>query len=108
MANSEEIYFCFYCKKKTLHLQIKINHILHLLLTILTIGFWVIIWFCLVFLKDKEPTCKECGEYNSHFAQDTYIPDWHIAWIEAIIFGIILIIMLLVLKQCGDPRLIFG
>ena len=53
---------CVECKKKTMHFQEKPNHILHLLLSIITAGIWLIVW--LLFLESGDPQCSVCGRTN--------------------------------------------
>ena len=45
---------CAKCQKKTLHIEQKINHILHLLLTIFTAGFWIVAWIYIAFSHNKK------------------------------------------------------
>jgi hypothetical protein len=57
--------FCRYCKQQRLLQRPKINHILHLLLTLL-IWPWVIVWIYLAAKRLDDPTrewrCSVCGE----------------------------------------------
>ena len=53
--------YCENCQKPTLHIQQKPNHILHLLLSLITFGFWLIIWGCVMIVPgDKQ--CTSCGK----------------------------------------------
>ena len=56
---------CEYCGKSTLHTQASINHILHLILTILTGGVWLIVWILLALTSDDSWRCSECGKAAS-------------------------------------------
>jgi hypothetical protein len=51
---------CKVCAKATMHIQSKPNHVLHLLLTIFTLGVWLIIWILVGLLQGK-PQCTVCG-----------------------------------------------
>lgn len=35
------------------------NHVLHLLLSLVTFGFWLVVWFFMLFWSDFH--CRECG-----------------------------------------------
>lgn len=54
--------FCLECNQATIHDEVKTNHVLHFVLSILTLGFWLIIWL-LMFLMNtgKGATCQTCG-----------------------------------------------
>ena len=60
--------FCKSCKENVKAECKGINHILHLILTVLTLGFWFIVWFILILsemLGVTEPwTCSKCGEHK--------------------------------------------
>lgn len=57
---------CRTCGKPTLHLIERPNHILHLLLSVLLLGLWLIVWF-LVTLGEKKAACTVCGtRYKRH------------------------------------------
>ena len=43
MPTSNLMKHCVECKKKTMHFQEKPNHILHLLLSIITVGIWLVV-----------------------------------------------------------------
>ncbi len=62
MPTSNLMKQCVECKKKTMHFQEKPNHILHLLLSIITAGIWLIVW--LLFLESGDPQCSVCGRTN--------------------------------------------
>lgn len=52
---------CRNCGKNTKFIVNSPNHILHLLLTLITFGFWIIIW---VFMG-SESFCDVCGKKES-------------------------------------------
>ena len=56
---------CVQCNKMTMHYQEKPNHLLHLLLSIVTAGIWLIVW--LLFVQAKDPQCSICGRSNDFF-----------------------------------------
>lgn len=60
MAQKNFMRNCKSCGQATMHVQQKPNHVLHLLLTIFTVGIWLPIWF-LVGLVQEKPQCTICG-----------------------------------------------
>ncbi|MDA7847863.1 hypothetical protein N8972_00025 [Sulfurospirillum sp.] len=65
--------YCLDCKKNVkAEKSIKgVNHILHLILSLVTLGVWVIVWFFISMGnitiggdKLKGFTCSECGSHN--------------------------------------------
>jgi ribosomal protein L37AE/L43A len=61
MAYQETSKFCSYCGKQVLARRPGTNHILHLLLTLITAGFWLIIWV-LTSVKFGGWRCSICGQ----------------------------------------------
>ena len=53
--------FCKYCNEQVKTQRESPNHILHFLITILTCGFWVVIWFLLC-LQFGGWNCSNCGQ----------------------------------------------
>ena len=62
MGTSQIMKKCAECNKSTMHYQEKPNHILHLLLSIVTAGIWLIVW--ILFIQAKDPQCSVCGRSN--------------------------------------------
>jgi len=60
MAQQEATGFCKVCNKQVMVRRRGTNHILHLLLTIFTAGFWLIIWI-LCSIKIGGWRCTQCG-----------------------------------------------
>ena len=58
----QQYQFCSNCNQIMPANSYKVNHILHALLSVLTIGFWIIIWalICLGTL-DTNFYCVKCG-----------------------------------------------
>lgn len=45
-----------------MHTRPGINHVLHLILSIITLGFWLVVWLILAIAKGAErPRCVNCG-----------------------------------------------
>jgi len=58
---------CKKCKTNTLHKRPSPNHILHLILSIITGGIWIIMWCLIAFLTNFTPyTCNICGNKKIH------------------------------------------
>jgi hypothetical protein len=56
--------FCKDCDKQVLATRNGVNHVLHLILSIFTVGFWVIIWVLLIIRDLIVPgdwRCQVCG-----------------------------------------------
>ena len=70
MATSQLMKKCVECNKTTMHYQEKPNHILHLLISIVTAGIWLIVW--LLFINAKDPQCSVCGRANNFFGNITH------------------------------------
>ncbi len=60
MANQQSMLSCEICKKKTLHTRTTPNIILHIFLSIVTVGFWFLIY--LFFIHKGRPECMKCGK----------------------------------------------
>jgi hypothetical protein len=63
---------CAECNKQTLHVSIytkeRCNHLLHLFLSLLTSGLWIIMWFvCAACAEDSstKPQCTICGSTDT-------------------------------------------
>ena len=52
--------FCKNCNEQVLATREKPNHILHLLLSVVTCGWWLIIWF-LISIRVGGYKCSRCG-----------------------------------------------
>lgn len=62
MPTEQKMLYCPHCKVKTLHIQKTPNHLLHLILAIITGGLWIIIW---IFQSKEAPQCTQCGNITS-------------------------------------------
>lgn len=61
MPTENIMYPCSVCQKQTVHIQRRINHILHLLLSVLFVGLWLIVWVCIAMFGTRTPVCTVCG-----------------------------------------------
>jgi zona occludens toxin (predicted ATPase) len=54
--------YCHVCQRQSLFQKPRINHVLHLILSIVTFGFWLIVWAILgIINSSKSPRCTTCG-----------------------------------------------
>ncbi len=60
MGYQEATGFCKNCKRQVRIQRRGANHILHLLLTIITAGLWIIVWI-LASIKIGGWRCSQCG-----------------------------------------------
>ena len=60
MATQQSLYYCEQCEKTTLHLEKKTEHLLHLLLSVVTAGAWIPVWL-LMSMGTSDPRCTVCG-----------------------------------------------
>ena len=54
--------YCANCKKNVMTQRNAPNHVLHLILSILTLGFWLVVWFLLAIGSANNKRCTECGQ----------------------------------------------
>lgn len=60
MAQKTFMRQCAKCEKPTMHVQQKPAHLLHLVLTVVTVGLWLLVWLALSVFQGK-PQCTVCG-----------------------------------------------
>jgi hypothetical protein len=56
-----ELEYCKVCGRRTLHLKPSTSHLLHLIMSIITMGFWLPVWLILSIRHEFESECVECG-----------------------------------------------
>lgn len=61
MTQKQKGAFCRHCQKDVLATGTKPNHILHLILTIITFGLWLLIWPLISVGKLGGYRCTQCG-----------------------------------------------
>lgn len=64
---NQKMMSCKKCGGKTLHLQPSTSHLLHLLLSILTMGVWVIVWLLVGQSNQSQGECTKCGNRRGLF-----------------------------------------
>ena len=73
MGYLERSGYCSNCKKEVLIRAQTPNHVLHLLLTIVTCGFWIIVWIILTISGNKWH-CSQCGRSITGLFHDNIPP----------------------------------
>ena len=63
MENQIQV-FCKKCNEITPANTKRVNHILHLLLSVFTGGLWLIVWAFLIIFSSNKATCIICGKKN--------------------------------------------
>lgn len=61
MATRQKVKSCKLCEKVTIHIGPSTSHVLHFLISVVTIGWWVIVWFFLSIRNKFKLRCSECG-----------------------------------------------
>lgn len=54
--------YCRHCNKNVMTQKNTPNHLLHLILTVLTLGVWAIVWIILMLSNIGGRRCTECGQ----------------------------------------------
>lgn len=52
---------CKACSRLTMHVQPGTSHVLHLILSIISVGFWVPIWLLVSLNNHTKAQCTVCG-----------------------------------------------
>lgn len=63
MATEQTARLCSSCREQRLHIRQGVNHLLHLLLTLVTGGLWIVGWLIALGLKPGW-RCSQCGTMN--------------------------------------------
>jgi predicted RNA-binding Zn-ribbon protein involved in translation (DUF1610 family) len=70
MGSQQRQTFCPSCDRLVLGIRQKPSHVLHLLLSVITMGLWLIPWFLIsVFSSGSKYKCPNCGSDTL-----TYLP----------------------------------
>lgn len=67
MATNQVMNHCKNCRKQTMHLQPSTAHVLHLLLSIVTFGVWILVWFLVAVSNGSQLICSQCGRARGLF-----------------------------------------
>jgi hypothetical protein len=70
MAEVQTSGWCHVCQQQRMMTKPKINHVLHLILTLVTLGIWVFVWITLAIVNSgKSARCVQCGTKAGHGAR---------------------------------------
>jgi hypothetical protein len=62
MSVKQSSAYCHVCGRQSLFQKPRINHVLHLILSIVTLGLWLFVWAILGIINSgKQPRCTTCG-----------------------------------------------
>lgn len=104
MANQQSMLKCEKCKKKTLHTRTTPNIILHIFLSIVSLGFWFLIY--LLFIHKGRPQCMTCGKgYGDTYSdlakkidkEKNWIKKFNLYLNKKILIPVLIILILLVI-----------
>lgn len=59
--SNQSMEWCDLCQCETLHIQPSTSHLLHLVLSVLTMGFWLPVWFIVARNNATQGKCSQCG-----------------------------------------------
>jgi hypothetical protein len=69
MAEVQTSGWCHVCQQQRMMTKPKINHVLHLILTLVTLGLWSLVWITLAIINaSKGSRCVQCGTKQGHGA----------------------------------------
>lgn len=58
---------CAKCRKNTKHLRPSTSHVLHLILSLITVGLWVPVWILVAISNSTQGQCSDCGAKRGFF-----------------------------------------
>lgn len=67
MATNQKMSRCRNCAKETIHLQPATSHVLHLLLSLITLGLWIPVWILVGVSNGSQLKCSVCGRARGLF-----------------------------------------
>ena len=67
MSSTQAMRICKACHKPTLHIGPGTSHLLHLILSLITIGFWVPVWVIVHLSNSTQAACSQCGHQRGLF-----------------------------------------
>ncbi|WP_018878948.1 zinc ribbon domain-containing protein [Thioalkalivibrio sp. ALE9] len=59
--SNQFVKYCKVCRQDTVHFQPSTSHVLHLLLSIVTFGVWLIVWVLIGMNNASQAQCSKCG-----------------------------------------------
>lgn len=67
MSSGQLMRRCKHCQKSTLHIGPRTSHVLHVLLAIVTMGFWIPVWILVHLSNSTQLACTQCGKARGLF-----------------------------------------
>lgn len=61
MSQKQDSRFCAHCQKQTMAIGNKPNHLLHLILSVMTAGVWAFVWLLVAVGSMGGYRCTQCG-----------------------------------------------
>jgi hypothetical protein len=61
MSQKQSSAYCPHCERRQLAIGTTPNHVLHLILTCITLGLWAIVWVAVAAAKVGGYRCAKCG-----------------------------------------------
>jgi len=62
MSTRQAMQRCSICNKPTMHIGSGVSHVLHLLLSLLTLGLWLPVWLLCSLNQSTAAACTVCGK----------------------------------------------
>lgn len=81
---------CNNCDLNTEHVGPGTSHLLHLVLSVVTVGLWLPVWAMLAVAHRRQSRCRQCGEGVG------------VTWIDVAVYGSIAILVVLALNQASE------
>ena len=69
---------CKPCEGKTAHTIKSPSHLIHIILAIVTAGFWLLIYIPILIFSGKKATCNICGKNNTGVSDTSSLVQWAI------------------------------
>lgn len=67
MGSQQLMAHCKACKMMTMHVRPSTSHVLHLLMSVITSGIWVVVWILAALANDSQKQCTVCGRTKGVF-----------------------------------------
>jgi len=67
MSSGQTMNYCRTCAKKTIFIGPDTSHLLHLVLSIITMGIWLPVWIIVHMNNATKMACSQCGRMRGLF-----------------------------------------
>lgn len=65
------VHYCKTCQRETPHTRPSTSHVLHLILTLITFGVWLLVWILVAGNNSTQAVCLVCGAERGLFGSGT-------------------------------------